>query len=100
MAFARRAAARAATVAIERMNTKEIVMTDTTARLDARGMNCPLPILKTQQALKRLRSGEMLEVTSTDSGSMGDMVAFCEQTGHELVSSGEDVGEYIFLIRK
>lgn len=75
-------------------------MTDTTARLDTRSMNCPLPILKTQQALKRLHPGEVLEVTSTDPGSMKDMLAFCEQTGHELVSSREDAGGYVFLIRK
>ena len=75
-------------------------MTDTTAQLDTRGLNCPLPILKTQPAIKRLRSGEVLEVTSTDPGSMKDMVAFCEQTGHELVSSREHADGYVFLIRK
>jgi len=75
-------------------------MPGTTAQLDTRGLNCPLPILKTQQAIKRLGSGEVLEVTSTDPGSTKDMVAFCEQTGHELISSREDAGGYVFLIRK
>ena len=66
-------------------------MQETTAQLDTRGMNCPLPILKTRQAINRLRSGEVLEVTSTDPGSTKDMAAFCEQTGHEVVSSREDI---------
>ena len=63
-------------------------------------MNCPLPILKTRQAINRLRSGEVLEVTSTDPGSTKDMVAFCEQTGHECLLSREATDGYVFLIRK
>jgi tRNA 2-thiouridine synthesizing protein A len=79
---------------------RETVMPEITAQLNTRGMNCPLPILKTRQVIKRLQSGEVLEVTSTDPGSTKDMVAFCEQTGHELLSSKEAAGGYVFLIRK
>jgi len=75
-------------------------MQEISAQLDTRGMNCPLPILKTRQAINRLHSGEVLEVTSTDPGSTKDIVAFYKQTGHELVSSREDAGGYVFLIRK
>lgn len=75
-------------------------MPETTAQLDTCGMSCPLPILKTRQAIKRLRTGEVLKVASTDPGSMKDMEAFCQQTGHELISSREAEDVYVFLIRK
>ncbi|HLS55286.1 MAG TPA: sulfurtransferase TusA family protein [Zeimonas sp.] len=68
--------------------------------LDARGLNCPLPIIKTKKALNDLSSGQVLRVTSTDSGSVKDMEAFAKQTGNELLSSGEEAGNYVFLIRK
>jgi len=50
--------------------------------LDARGLNCPLPILRTKKALNALRSGETVKVVSTDPGSLKDMTSFCEQTGN------------------
>jgi tRNA 2-thiouridine synthesizing protein A len=68
--------------------------------LDARGLNCPLPIIKTKKALNDLSSGQVLRVTSTDSGSVKDMEAFAKQTGNELLSSGEEAGNYVFLIKK
>ena len=68
--------------------------------LDARGMNCPLPILRTKKALSALSKGETLAVTSTDPGSIKDMQSFCNQTGNELVSSQTNQGEFEFLIRK
>ncbi|MGB5306153.1 MAG: sulfurtransferase TusA family protein [Gammaproteobacteria bacterium] len=69
-------------------------------RLDARGMNCPLPILKTRKALNQLNAGELLEVTASDPGSVKDMDAFCTQTGNRLVSSAEAENSYVFLIEK
>ena len=75
-------------------------MTNVAEILDARGMNCPLPILKTRKAINHINSGEILEVTSSDPGSVKDMAAFCEQTGHRLVSSNEAEDSYIFLIEK
>ncbi|MBN8763911.1 MAG: sulfurtransferase TusA family protein [Thiobacillus sp.] len=63
-------------------------------------MNCPLPILHTKKALAKLTQGETLAVTATDPGSLKDMQAFCKQTGHELVSSSANQGEFEFLIRK
>ena len=68
--------------------------------LDARGLNCPLPIIKTKKALNDLSSGQVLRVTSTDSGSVKDMEAFAKQTGNELLQSAEEAGSYVFLIRK
>ena len=68
--------------------------------LDARGLNCPLPILRTRKTLNALQSGETLKVVSTDPGSLKDMVSFCTQTGNALLASQETGGNYEFLIRK
>ena len=68
--------------------------------LDARGMNCPLPILKTKKSLADMASGQLLKVVSTDAGSIKDMQAFANQTGNALVSSTEENGEYVFLMQK
>jgi tRNA 2-thiouridine synthesizing protein A len=75
-------------------------MTVINEKLDARGMNCPLPILRTRKALNQLASGEILEVTSSDPGSVKDMASFCDQTGNRLVSSAEADNSYIFMIEK
>ncbi|MEA3410210.1 MAG: sulfurtransferase TusA family protein [Pseudomonadota bacterium] len=75
-------------------------MTINASTLDARGLNCPLPILQTRKAIASLSSGEVLEVTATDPGSVKDMDAFCRQTGHALISSRESGGDYVFQIRK
>ncbi|MBL3526377.1 MAG: sulfurtransferase TusA family protein [gamma proteobacterium endosymbiont of Lamellibrachia anaximandri] len=75
-------------------------MTETTHTLDARGLNCPLPILRTKKAIAALASGEILEVTATDPGSVKDLDSFCSQTGHEMVSSEEAADGFVFLIRK
>ena len=68
--------------------------------LDTRGMNCPLPILKTKKALADMTPGQVLRVISTDAGSVKDMQAFANQTGNALVSSSEEKGEYIFMMQK
>lgn len=68
--------------------------------LDARNLNCPLPILRTRKALNGLASGETLEVLATDPGSMKDIDSFCKQTGNTLVSTNEQQGQYTFVIRK
>lgn len=71
-----------------------------TSTLDARGLNCPLPILKTKKALNSLNAGETLTVIATDPGSVKDMTAFCSQTGHALVETAEQQGDYTFVIQK
>ncbi|MEB4592015.1 sulfurtransferase TusA family protein [Candidatus Thiothrix sp. Deng01] len=75
-------------------------MTTATQTLDARGLNCPLPILRTKKALNTLQAGETLQIHASDPGSVKDMQAFCQQTGNELVASGGVDGEFSFLIRK
>jgi tRNA 2-thiouridine synthesizing protein A len=75
-------------------------MTAITDKLDARGLNCPLPILRTRKALNQLDSGDVLEVTASDPGSVKDMVSFCDQTGNRLLSSSEADNDFIFLIEK
>ena len=68
--------------------------------LDAKGLNCPLPILKAKKALKTLEAGNTLEVLSTDPGSVADFAAFCRTTGNELVEQSEGDGVWTYLIRK
>jgi tRNA 2-thiouridine synthesizing protein A len=68
--------------------------------LDAKGLNCPLPILKAKKALKSLADGNTLEVVSTAPGSVADFAAFCRTTGNELVEQNEVDGVYTYLIRK
>ena len=70
------------------------------ATLDARGLNCPLPILRTKKAIAGLNDGDVLEMTSTDPGSIKDIESFCTQTGNELLSSSQADGDFIFQIRK
>ena len=68
--------------------------------LDARGLSCQLPILKTKKALNDLASGQVLKVVATDPGSIKDMQAFANQTGNPLVSQAEQGKEYVFFLRK
>lgn len=75
-------------------------MTAVTASLDARGLNCPLPILRTRKAIKALERGQVLEVEATDPGSLKDMESFCEQTGNVMIASRETEYGYLFLIEK
>jgi tRNA 2-thiouridine synthesizing protein A len=68
--------------------------------LDARGLNCPLPILRTQKALSDLQAGQVLKVLATDPGAVKDFQTFSKQTGHELLSHAEANREYTFFMRK
>ncbi len=68
--------------------------------LDARGLNCPLPILRTKKTLNAMATGDTLKIVATDPGSLKDMVAFCSQTGNTLLSSAQNGSDYEFYIRK
>jgi TusA-related sulfurtransferase len=68
--------------------------------LDARGLNCPLPILKAKKALAEMASGDLLRVVSTDPGSMRDFQAFARQTGNELVEQTSNEREFVHLLRR
>ena len=75
-------------------------MSDIAQELDARGLNCPLPILRAKKSISTLASGEVLRITATDPGSVKDFEAFCKQTGHALLNSSQDNGNFVFDIRK
>lgn len=75
-------------------------MSNEQVELDARGLNCPLPILRAKKMISELTSGQVLRVTATDPGAVKDFEAFCRQTGNELLSSGEANGKFIFEIQK
>lgn len=68
--------------------------------VDAKGLNCPLPILRTKKMLAQMEMGETVLVLTTDPGSKADFVAFAKQTCHELIEQQELDGEYHYLLRK
>ena len=68
--------------------------------LDARGLNCPLPILKAKKALAEMMSGEVLRVVATDSGSVRDFQAFAKQNGNQLLEQSESEKEFTFYMRR
>ena len=74
-------------------------MTDA-ATLDVQGLSCPLPVLKANKALRGLPAGARLTVLATDPASVKDFRAYCQETGHELLSFGEAQGVYRFVLRK
>ena len=77
--------------------TSEALVTD--EFLDATGLNCPLPILKTKLRLKTMEPGETIKVLATDPGSKIDFEAYCVRFGHELLRSVEEDGVFEFVIR-
>jgi tRNA 2-thiouridine synthesizing protein A len=68
--------------------------------LDVKGMACPLPVLRTNKALRGLADGERLRVIATDPASLADMLAYCRTSGHALLSVSEKEGVLSFLIQK
>jgi tRNA 2-thiouridine synthesizing protein A len=68
--------------------------------LDARGLNCPLPILRTKKALSDLQSGQVLKVLATDPGAVKDFQTFSKQTGHPLLAHDEAGKEFTFFMKK
>ena len=77
------------------MATVEITQT-----VDAKGLSCPMPIVKTAQAIKTVASGAVIEVLATDPGSAKDFVAWCKSTGNELVDQSSDGTVFRFVIRR
>lgn len=68
--------------------------------LDARGLNCPLPLLKAKQALHKLASGEILKVAATDGGSVRDFKVYTDQSDHQLLESFSEEDVFIYIIRR
>ena len=67
--------------------------------LDARGLACPMPIVKTKKTLTTMAAGQVLKIVATDSGSVSDMQAFAEATGHELLASETSGKEFVFFLK-
>lgn len=78
----------------------DAVTTRATKVLDARGLNCPLPILKARKAIGEMSTGEVLQVIATDPGSVSDFASFCTQTGNTLLDSRQSNGAFEYQIRK
>ncbi|ROS05454.1 TusA-related sulfurtransferase [Sinobacterium caligoides] len=68
--------------------------------IDARGLACPMPLLKAKKGLNSIDSGERVKVRSTDAGSWRDFAAFTEQSGHRLISAFDEGGEFTYVIEK
>lgn len=68
--------------------------------LDVKGMACPLPVLRANRALRSMTAGQKLRVLATDRAAPADFKAFCQETGHDLLASGEENGVFSFLIRR
>lgn len=68
--------------------------------LDVKGLNCPLPILRTKKTLAEMESGQVLRVLATDPGSLKDFPAFARQTGNELVAKREESGVFEYLLKR
>jgi tRNA 2-thiouridine synthesizing protein A len=68
--------------------------------LDAKGLNCPLPILKAKKMLSGMQPGDILIIEATDPGSVADFAAFCSQTGNELLESTQEGDVFKFKIKK
>jgi TusA-related sulfurtransferase len=71
-----------------------------TLTVDARGLSCPMPIVKTAQAAKTIPSGAAIELLATDAGSIKDVAAWCKATGNELIDQTSDGAVYRFVIRR
>ena len=68
--------------------------------VDAAGLACPMPIVKTKKALAGMASGQVLRVIATDPGSVADMAAFAEQTGNPLLQSATEGERFIYFLRR
>jgi TusA-related sulfurtransferase len=68
--------------------------------LDAKGLNCPMPVIKTKKTMDSMNSGEILKVEATDKGSKSDIAAYASRTGNELLESNEEGGTFIFFLKK
>ena len=75
-------------------------MSDVHTTVDAKGLSCPMPIVKTAQAVKTVPAGELIEVLATDPGSVKDFAAWTRSTGNSIVEQTEDDGVYRFVIKR
>jgi tRNA 2-thiouridine synthesizing protein A len=80
--------------------TTEVPAIPITQTLDAKGLKCPMPIVRTAQAIKTIASGETLEVLATDPGAVADFAAWSRSTGNAIVTQSVDGGVYRFVLRR
>lgn len=74
------------------MNSRNVV--------DAKGLACPMPVVRTRKAIKELETGEILEIHTTDKGSVADLTAWAKSSGHEMVDQKEEDSVFTFFIKK
>lgn len=82
------------------MSEDDALNNDVAIRVDARGLTCPMPLLKAKLALNKVAVGELISVTSTDVNSQRDIVAFTDLTSHELVAQTSSHGIFTYTLRK
>ncbi len=70
------------------------------ATLDAKGLSCPMPLLRTKKEMGKINSGDILQVDGTDPGSRNDIPGWCERSGHEYLGEKEESGYISFFIKK
>jgi tRNA 2-thiouridine synthesizing protein A len=68
--------------------------------LDASGLSCPIPVVKSAKEMRSLQPGQVLKIVATDHGSLADIPAWAEDTGNELLQTQNEGGRYVFLVRK
>lgn len=71
-----------------------------TKTLDAKGLACPMPVVRTRKSINELETGEILEIHATDKGSVADLTAWAKSSGHEMVDQKEEAGIFMFWIKK
>ena len=71
-----------------------------TTVLDAKGLSCPMPLLRTKKEMNKLNSGDILQVQGTDPGSRNDIPGWCDRSGHEYLGEKEESGFFSFYIKK
>ena len=69
-------------------------------QVDAKGLSCPLPVVRAKLAIEKVDTGQVIEVLATDPGSVADFDNWTKMTGHELLESRQDNGLFVYLIRK
>ena len=77
-----------------------LAMPEAAVTVDARGLNCPMPLLKAKKALNEMSAGERLQVLATDPGSVRDFEVFSRQSGHALLTSAQEGDTYTYLLEK
>jgi tRNA 2-thiouridine synthesizing protein A len=81
-------------------NTPGMIVEEYDRELDARGLSCPLPILRAKKALSAMQSGQILKIVCTDRGSIRDFQAFAQQTGNALLRQATVQNEYVHFLRR